>query len=945
MASIVETITLKIREDGSRQVARNIEHIGDAADGAENSLMSLQGVLAGLITGATLLSLARMADEFTNLQNRLRLVTTDSMNLARITKELGRIANDTRSDFTATAELYARMATSSKELGLSQQELLNFTKSLNQAVILSGASAEEAAGGIRQLSQGMASGTLRGDELNSVLENLPAVADIIAKGLGITRGELRQMGQEGELTATAIIDAFKQAEEELNQNFGTAVPTLGQSLTVLKNNFLLFIGELDQSYGITRSLSELILDLANNMDTLVPILAGVGVALSAALSVAAVQKFAVEIQKLWAIMLANPFVAVAAVVLGLVTTLYLLRDEIKLGIDDTTTLGDLMRAAWEDVGPAIEAVADLAAQFFGWLTNTSAGTFDELLNDIVGYEHQNESTWFKILRVVVQVFDMIGGTIRGVMAGVNAVVMGFISAWINSFAQLGNAIEGVKELDADKIKDALTSNLDGYKKAATSAGDAFSSAFQAEILSQADSGLEALLDDWTKRAKEIGDARAAAANAESPLAGATKGTSSPVDEDALKKAAKELARLKSALDNVRDAADPVGAATRRMAEAQDILNRSVKAGLITQKEATKVYEDLAFQMRDQLDPLAALNREIDDNIRLLKMSAQERRIESQMLQLTQQLRRDGVTLTKEETDALRAKLVVEEELDRISRARDSIQSNSAGQQLKDFADQVKAMQELLAMGRDGGGLNSGDVANELQNMMPWANLEGTQEQMAAYIQAHADMYAQIKLLEDEAVINHQTAEMLRAQADVQYMEQRLNYQRQFFGTLAGLSRSSNRELAAIGKAAAITQATIDGVLAVQKTMAETPYPYNIPLAIAQGALAAANVAQIASQSVGFRTGGEMTVGGSGGVDSQLVSFRATPGEKVRVNTPAQDKAIRDGGTSAPPQVNQKIVNVVDKSLLGDYLSTAEGQELVLNIIDSNPERIQALVNN
>ena len=108
------------------------------------------------------------------------------------------IANATRSDFEATSELYARLANSSKELGVGQEQLLKFTKILNQAIVLSGASAEEAAGGIRQLAQGMASGTLRGDELNSVMENFPKVADIIAQGLGVTRGTFGRWDWRGD---------------------------------------------------------------------------------------------------------------------------------------------------------------------------------------------------------------------------------------------------------------------------------------------------------------------------------------------------------------------------------------------------------------------------------------------------------------------------------------------------------------------------------------------------------------------------------------------------------------------------------------------------------------------------------------------------------------------------------------------------------------------------
>lgn len=155
-----ERIDIVVREDGSRVVKRNLQDIGGAADDAANSLDLMKNILGGLVAGGILTGLIRMADAYTNIQNKLRLVTTGTENLARVTKELQGIANDTRSDFEATSELYSRLATSSKELGVGQEQLLKFTKTLNQAIVLSGASAEEAAGGIRQLSQGMASGTL-----------------------------------------------------------------------------------------------------------------------------------------------------------------------------------------------------------------------------------------------------------------------------------------------------------------------------------------------------------------------------------------------------------------------------------------------------------------------------------------------------------------------------------------------------------------------------------------------------------------------------------------------------------------------------------------------------------------------------------------------------------------------------------------------------------------
>ncbi|RTL04405.1 hypothetical protein EKK58_10555 [Candidatus Dependentiae bacterium] len=243
-----------------------------ASQAAASSINLMQRAMIALGGAYLVKETIQMADSLTNLQNRLKLVTNGTEELSVVTKELFNISNQTRSSYESTAELYARTALATKELGLSQRETLDFTKSLNQAVILSGASAAEASAGIIQLSQGLASGTLRGDELRSVLEQLPAVADVIAKSLGVTRGQLRDLGAEGKITAKDIIDAFKKSADELNNNFGKTVPTIGQSLVVLKNSFLELLGEFDKSTGATSAvatgfmaISEALVDIINYM--------------------------------------------------------------------------------------------------------------------------------------------------------------------------------------------------------------------------------------------------------------------------------------------------------------------------------------------------------------------------------------------------------------------------------------------------------------------------------------------------------------------------------------------------------------------------------------------------------------------------------------------------------------------------------------------------------
>lgn len=249
-----ERIDIQIREDGSRVVTVNINNIGAAADKSANKVNLFNSVLKALAGSLVVQQLIKLSDEYTRMQNRLALTTTSQANLNAVMGELNAISSRTRSSISTNVELYSRLSLSAKELGVSQSEVLQFTESLNQAVKLSGASATEAEAGIIQLTQGLASGTLRGDELRSVLEQLPAVADTIAKSMGVTRGELRQLGTEGKINADIIFKAFREAKDELNNNFAKTVPTIGEGFTLLKNQALLSVGALNEASNATGEL-------------------------------------------------------------------------------------------------------------------------------------------------------------------------------------------------------------------------------------------------------------------------------------------------------------------------------------------------------------------------------------------------------------------------------------------------------------------------------------------------------------------------------------------------------------------------------------------------------------------------------------------------------------------------------------------------------------------
>lgn len=221
-----------------RQNVTELRRLGRAATG----FRSIVGVAA---TGLAIREITRAADTYANLRSQLRLVTDDQEALNRVYDETFNVAQETRQEFESTVELYARLARSTEALGLSEEQLLTVTRAVNQSFVVSGASAQEASSAILQLSQGLASGTLRGEELNSVLENSPRLARAIADGLGVTIGQLRELGAAGRLTGEAVTSALLATADSIDEDFGRIQRTVGQSLQQLRNDVLDALGRTD----------------------------------------------------------------------------------------------------------------------------------------------------------------------------------------------------------------------------------------------------------------------------------------------------------------------------------------------------------------------------------------------------------------------------------------------------------------------------------------------------------------------------------------------------------------------------------------------------------------------------------------------------------------------------------------------------------------------------
>ncbi len=217
------------------------------------------------------------ADSWTELQNRLKLVTESSVELNKATQVVYDIAQKTYQSLDATAQVYQRFADNADRLGLSQQKVAELTETVSKAVAISGASATAAQAALTQFGQALASGQLRGEELNSVMEQTPALAKAIADGMGVSVGELRKKAQDGEMTIEKVIQALERAADSVDKKFATSVTTVSQGFTNLQSAMTKFIGEANQGTGATQLLTSGLAGLSNHLSTVAKIAEGLAV--------------------------------------------------------------------------------------------------------------------------------------------------------------------------------------------------------------------------------------------------------------------------------------------------------------------------------------------------------------------------------------------------------------------------------------------------------------------------------------------------------------------------------------------------------------------------------------------------------------------------------------------------------------------------------------------
>jgi tape measure domain-containing protein len=209
--------------------------------------------------------LLRLGDGWNSLSARLKLATTSQSEYLAAQEALFEVAQDTRSDLESTLALYAKTQQAVRNLGGTQQDALDLTRTIAESFKVSGAAASEAAAGTQQLAQALQSGVLRGDEFNSMMENAPRLAQALADGLGVPISKLRSMAEQGDLTAEKVISALLSQQDVIANEYAQMPLTVEGAMQQAENSLLRYVGQLNESYGVTQKVAEGIQFLAGHL--------------------------------------------------------------------------------------------------------------------------------------------------------------------------------------------------------------------------------------------------------------------------------------------------------------------------------------------------------------------------------------------------------------------------------------------------------------------------------------------------------------------------------------------------------------------------------------------------------------------------------------------------------------------------------------------------------
>lgn len=313
MANTTQIRQIQIRVDtkGNRElqdlaaklggINKNVKSLAGSFNLLKNAALGYAGVFS-------IGQLAGFSDELQQLRDRIKLFAGSSEEATNVLNELQARANRTKTTISALGDVYARLAATTQDAKIPTQALLDLTESLQDTFRISGSNAQEAANASVQFSQALALGVLRGQDLKSVLSQNAYYGGILAKSLGVTRGELLKLAESGAITAEKAVKPLLQNFQEITKKAEGLSQTFGQTLIVAMNKFQLAVFNVSDALGLSKGLAGAVEFLEKHLLTLGVIFVSLA-ASQIPTMITAVSKLS---KALLALVVSNPLTALAA---------------------------------------------------------------------------------------------------------------------------------------------------------------------------------------------------------------------------------------------------------------------------------------------------------------------------------------------------------------------------------------------------------------------------------------------------------------------------------------------------------------------------------------------------------------------------------------------------------------------------------------------------------
>lgn len=644
----LDALIAKMNQLASRKVNPSVNvNTKPAQRNVDNLRSSVSGLASTVAAGFGVREITQFADAWTLAGNKIKSAAEGAGVQTRSLESLNEMAKETRSSLTATVDLYAKLINSSSTVAKSEQEIADATMIVTKAFKASGASTAEQTASIIQLGQALGSGVLQGDELRSIREQAPLIAKAIAKEFDTTVGGLKKLGEEGKLTSDRVFKAILAAGPQISAQFAKTNATIGDSFTLLKNSLTEYIGQMNETYGITETIGTVMASLAGNISSVA----------NAAAAAAVVLLFPGAVAIAGALL--SPWVLIAAAIGAAAYALTDFWDTIIPLQGSVATLGDYSVAMWDMIKEAANSASESFVSAFNSLNESitealsgvgvSAADISEAFSFMVNNTIEN---FVRMKDIIVATFTMLPQAVAGGVIGAMNTMIGYVQAGLNTiigevnktiqalnnlgnFAGVGSVLGEIGMVDLGQLENK-------FAGAGEQLGEAYGDAFTRTAKDYVGSAKEAInqtVDEIKTRANEVARTRAASRKDgdSGPQAPSQFGTGSTAGYGGFKPSGvggggggkgkkgggrskksdyeKEVQQIKDrtaalvaeteAQRNVNPLIDDYGFASTRAKAAQELLTAAQKSGIAAGKEL----KDVSQLLNGEFDGLSPAARE------------------------------------------------------------------------------------------------------------------------------------------------------------------------------------------------------------------------------------------------------------------------------------------------------------------------------------------------